>query len=60
MNKKRDYISWLQIVPNPFGEKFKKSKSNDKKISHDQFFEHFENLYSNIDKIINHKQRKLY
>ena len=34
MNKNRDYIIWLQIVSH---------------ISHDQFFEHFENLnsYSN-------------
>ena len=32
MNKTRDYIIWLQIVPNPFGEKLKQLKSNDPKL----------------------------
>ena len=32
MNKTRDYIIWLQIVPNHFGEKLKQLKSNDPKV----------------------------
>jgi len=52
MNKKKHYIIWLQIVPNPLGEKFKQNQSQRSKsstISHDQFFKHFENIYLNCD-----------